>query len=63
MYVAMVGLTPLGAPVSSSLPVTRRKLLRLIPALRTPVGASWDRSRFMSDIISLDTDTQMRENE
>src|SRR6476620_7021934 len=35
----MSGDTPLGAP-SGSRPVTRRKLLRLMPARSTPVGAS-----------------------
>ena len=34
------GLTPTGSPVTSSLPVTNKKLLKLMPARRTPVGAN-----------------------
>ena len=40
-YLAIAGLTPSGPP-SWSLCVTNKKLLMLIPALNTPVGANWD---------------------
>src|SRR5689334_8296694 len=39
----MSGDTPSGSPEGLR-PVTSRKLLRLIPARRTPVGASWERT-------------------